>query len=37
MELWREWRELETHGAYYATGFIYGASWMLLIVIILTS
>ena len=36
-ELFRELRELETRGAYYATGFVYGASWMLLIVVILTS
>lgn len=37
IELFREFRALETHAAYYATGFVYGASWMLLIVVILTS
>ncbi|MFB3104199.1 MAG: hypothetical protein ACE1ZA_04645 [Pseudomonadales bacterium] len=36
-ELFREWRELETRGAYYATGFVYGAGWMLFIVVLLTS
>ncbi len=36
-QLLREFRELETHGSYYATGFIYGAAWMLFMVVILTS
>jgi len=36
-ELFREFRALETHGSYYAIGFIYGAAWMLFIVVLLTS
>lgn len=37
LQLVREFRGLETHGAYYAWGFMHGAAWLLFIVMLLTS
>ena len=37
LRLWYEFIELETHGSYAFRGFLIGAGWMLLIVILLFS